>query len=208
MVLIKQLTEKIEAIETEDNCLVVAVCGAADLGKSHLSAQLTDAISQRGLSANHLTLDSYLMGRSDRISGGLSGYQPESYDLSSVQKDLTRFRDREPITHFPYDHSVGIKFSNKETINSCSILFVDGLHSMNELLMPLINFSIFVCTTDNQLKQIRLQADITKRKQAISFSQKNSVIEFRKYKQYVEPYKDRANVVLSLKKQWEYVLLE
>jgi uridine kinase len=79
---------------------------------------------------------------------------------------------------------------------------------MNDELVSLINFSIFVCTDDTQLKKIRHQADINKRKQTIEFSKRSSTVEFEKYKQFVEPYKNIANVVLFLKEQWNYILLE
>ena len=63
-------------------------------------------------------------------------------------------------------------------------------------------------TDDDQLKEIRHKADIEKRKQTIGFSKRNSAVEFEKYKQFVEPYKNLASVVLFLKEQWNYTLVE
>lgn len=39
------------------------------------------------------------------------------------------------------------------------------------------------------------------------FSNENSEVEFEKYKQFVEPYKNLADVVLLLKEQWKYTLI-
>lgn len=205
---IKQVSDKIEVLKRKHNCLIVAVCGAADLGKTYLSVQLVEGLHQLGLTANHLTLDSYLMNRADRLKTGISGYQPQAYDLFAVKNDLKKFRNAEAIDFYPYGHTLGQNLSQKQTIEPCDILLLDGLHSMNSELISIIDFSIFVCTDDAQLKKIRHAADIKKRKQSIEFSKDNSVVEFEKYRQFVEPYKDLANVVLFLKEQWSYNLVD
>ncbi|GEM_PF-6211176 len=95
---------------------------------------------------------------------------------------------------------------SKNVIPPCPILIADGLHSMNEQLTSYLDFSIFICTSDDWLKQIRHQADITKRHQTIEFSKAHADSEFEKYKQFVEPYKKQANVILFLKEKWNYIL--
>ncbi len=204
----KELANKIASLKEREVCFFVAICGAADLGKTYLSAQLVDVLNQMELNANYLTLDSYLMSRTDRIRRGTSGYHPGAYDLSLVESDLKRFKNGQPIEYYPYDHSVGEKVASKSVINPCSVLLIDGLHAMNTKLTPYINFSIFICTSDDRLKQIRHQADITKRQQTIEISRKYAVSEFEKYKQFVEPYEKQASVVLFLKEKWNYALLE
>jgi uridine kinase len=207
MISLKQISNKIVALKNNSNFLIVAVCGAADLGKTYLSAQLVEVLSQMELTAGLLTLDSYMMNRTDRIKEGISGYQPKAYDLLAVKKDLIKFKNAEPIDFFPYDHCIGQQVFQKETLVSCDILLLDGLHSMNDELASLIDFSIFLCTDDAQLKEIRHKADIKKRKQSIKFSNENAAVEFENYKHFVEPYKNLADVVLLLKEQWKYSLI-
>lgn len=77
----KKISKKIEVLKKE-NCLIVAVCGAAE----YLSTQLVEVLSQMGLTTGLLTLDSYMMNRTDRIKEGISGYQPKAYDLLAVKK--------------------------------------------------------------------------------------------------------------------------
>ena len=174
------------------------------LGQDIFIYTIGSKLKQRGIEANHLTLDSYLMKRTDRINRGISGYQPGSHDLPLVKNDLKRFKKGQSIEYYPYEHSIGEKAASKEVIPPCPILIVDGLHSMNEQLTPYLDFSIFICTGDDQLKKIRHQADITKRHQTIKFSKSHADSEFEKYKQCVEPYKKQADVILFLKEKWNY----
>ena len=88
----------------------------------------------------------------------------------------------------------------------CSVLVVDGLHSMHEEIMQYIKCSIFICTSDEQLMKIRHKADIIKRKQTSEFSKMNLDSELNKYKMFVDPYKSKANVVLTLTDQRHYEL--
>ncbi len=204
MELVEQISRKIVSIQSDQEPMVVAVCGAADLGKSYLSAQITQQLNLIGSSASHLTLDSFLMDRSERIKNGLSGYQSAAHDLSSAMKALDSFKNGQDISYFPYDHQSGKNDLKEVYIAPCCILVLDGLHSMHEMLIPYINFSVFVYTEDDLLRSIRLEADIAKRKQSAEFSRSNEVAEFNYYKREVEPYKKQADCLLYLKKKWKY----
>ncbi len=206
MELIKELSKIIAGLEIENKHSVVAICGAADLGKTHLATNLVNSLRKIGISANHITLDSYLMARNKRIESGVSGYDVEAYDLAAIEKDLYNFVKGLPIKICTYDHAKGIAEGPKKTILPCSVLFFDGLHAMHERFESLIKYSIFVCTNDDQLQKIRHRSDIKKRKQTIEFSKNNLASELQKYKIHVAPYKDRANVVLTLIKEWQYNL--
>jgi uridine kinase len=192
--------------EHDGSPILVAICGAADLGKTHLSMQLVNELVKTGISAGHLTLDSYLMDRTHRTALGISGYQPEAYDLPMIKSDLLVFLSGSSIEYFPYDHAKGKVLSLAVTISSCQVLFVDGLHSLHENLKPHINYSVFICTNDDLLLKIRHRADIEKRRQSIEFSKLNLNKEISAYKLYVEPYMCSADVVYELKEQWQYEL--
>ena len=206
MELIEELSKIIAGFGIENKRFIVAICGAADLGKTHLATHLVNSLMKLGISANHITLDSYLMPRIKRIESGVSGYEVEAYDLAAIENDLYKFVQGFPIELGAYDHLKGIAEEPNKTILPCSVLFVDGLHAMHERFESLISYSIFVCTNDDQLQDIRHRADIIKRKQTSAFSKLNLASELQKYKMHVAPYKDRANVVLTLIKEWHYSL--
>lgn len=204
MAIDEKIARKIHSIQGNDTPIVVALCGAADLGKSYLSSQIVKRLNRLGTKASHLTLDSYLMKRAQRIKHGLSGYQPEAHDLCAVRSALIDFKNGRKIKYSPYDHQSGSQDSKEQYIDPCSVLILDGVHSMHEKLMPCVNISIFVYTDDDLLKCIRSKADLTKRKQTQEFSKSNEDAEFRYYKQHVEPYKKKANCLLYLEYQWHY----
>ncbi len=206
MELIEELSKIIAGFGIENKRLVVAICGAADLGKTHLATNLVNYLEKLSVSANHITLDSYLMPRNKRIESGVSGYEVEAYDIAAIENDLTKFVQGFPIELCTYDHSRGIADGPKKIILPCSVLLVDGLHSMHERFEALISYSIFVCTNEDQLQKIRHRADIIKRKQTSAFSKLNLTSELQKYRMHVAPYKKRANVVLTLIKEWQYSL--
>lgn len=206
MELTEKLADIIVGLKFAHKPIAVAVCGAADLGKTHLAVHLVSSIKKLGISADHITLDSYLTARDRRIKSGVSGYEVEAYDLAAIEKDIAGFMRGLPITFRAYNHSKGFPHGPERFIQPCSVLIVDGLHAMHERFAPWVAYSIFICTDDTQLQDIRHSSDITKRNQTIEFSRSNLDSEFEKYKMYVAPYKDRADVVLTLIKKWEYKL--
>ena len=185
---------------------VVAVCGAADLGKSYLSQKILDELLMRGVSVGLLTLDSYLVERAERVRRGLSGYQIESYNQAGLIDALNSFKDQKSIDYFPYDHTMGKACGDQVTIAPCSVLIVDGLHSLHENVYGLIDFSIFIYTDDESLKKIRFDADLTKRGLTVEQANSHSESEFLLYKSMIDPYKSKADLRLYLVEKWRYLL--
>ena len=183
---------------------VIALCGAADIGKSYLSSELAQSLEARGISANCLMLDSFLMNRSDRIKNNLSGYDAEAYDFESIAWLLTQFQLGQSISYFPYDHPAGTNSSTQKTIMPCKVLIIDGLHAMHKTLKSFCSLRLFVFTDDEQLRSIRRKADAVKRKQAPEVSERLEPLEFEAYKRQVEPYKKDADLLIYLRRKWEY----
>ena len=190
-----------------DGPMIVAICGAADLGKSYLSASIANALRSRGVSSDHVTLDSFMMNRDERIACGISGYQPEAYDFNAIKVQLAKFSKGQHINFFPYDHSTGLKAIEPTMLPPCDVLILDGLHSMHPALLPYTQLSVFIYTNDSYLRCIRREADLLKRRQSVALSEKIEPFEFAKYKRFVEPYKKHATWHLFLKKKWEYTFI-
>jgi uridine kinase len=85
----------------------------------------------------------------------ISGYDIEAYDLSSAHEQLRFWRKGAPIRYAEYDHHFGATGDQIKTIEPCSFLILDGLHSMHALFAPLLSFSIFIWTEDDTLRAIR-----------------------------------------------------
>lgn len=183
---------------------MVAVCGAADLGKSYLSAEIVRHLRGGGENAACLPMDAFLMDRTRRIEKGISGYSPDACDLDDVHRQVIRFQGGEDIAYFPYRHQSGEKAGEPCTICGADILIIEGLHAMHQRLMPYIGLSIFLYTADDYLRKIRHEADILKRKQTPEFSRRVELPEFQQYKQWVAPYRASADVCLCLEQRWQY----
>ena len=199
-----QVAEIIMSRKRPGKRFVVAVCGAADLGKSYLSEKIVREIQRAGNRAAHLPMDSFLMDRACRTEKGLSGYQPGACDLKAVLHQVIRLKDGKDIAYSPYDHHTGAKTDVHHTIRGAGTLIVEGLHAMHRLLMPHIGLSIFLYTADARLKKIRQEADIVKRKQTREFSRRAGAAEFQQYKRWVASYQADADLCLYLEKQWQY----
>lgn len=194
----------IQSIKSLDFPVIIAICGAADLGKSHVSKVIVNELLSQGVSAIHLTMDSYLIERKKRQDLGISGYELDAYDRKSASNVLAQFKNYQPIEFFPYCHETGRKAENPEILEPASILIFDGVQSMHGYFSPYIDLSIFIYTEDSALKKIRFEADLNKRKHSIDFANANSEFEFTKYKINIEPYKMQANHRLFIEEKWRY----
>lgn len=205
---IQKITNTILAHKLRQHNEVIAVCGAADLGKSYLANELVKSIKARKLTADYLTLDSFMMSREERIRKGISGYDPCAYEFNSVILQLEKFKEGKDLSFRAYDHSTGKRVDELTTIKACDILILDGLHSLHEILAPYVSHSLFVYTQDSLLRKIRRKADLEKRKQTVEVSEQIEPKEFEKYKQLVEPYKKQATWQLFLVEKWKFCFQE
>jgi uridine kinase len=204
--IVDKISAEIIAHRNTSKLTIVSICGAADLGKSYLSKNISKELNNKNLKVNHLTMDSYLMDRKIRTEKGLSGYNIEAYNLAESFKDLTNLKNGESIDFYPYDHKTGKKSLNSVKIDSSDILIFDGLHSMHSSFIPHIDITFFLYTNDDFLKKIRVEADLKKRNYTTEFSKSISENEFYLYKTKVEPYKKNADYILYLKEKWNYQL--
>ena len=72
----------------------VAICGAADIGKSYLSRKLAVILNNQGIGTSHLPIDAFLLDRSERLRIGMSGYDAQAYDFDAIQKLLSQLKFR------------------------------------------------------------------------------------------------------------------
>ncbi|AXT54680.1 hypothetical protein D1815_02515 [Aquimarina sp. AD1] len=197
---------EILARKNSDKTVVVSICGAADLGKSFLSQEISESLRKLNFKVAHLTLDSYLLDRVTRKNKGISGYQTESYDLENALSDLIVLKNGNSIEFYPYDHSIGKSSSKSSRMGESDIVIFDGLHSMHPSFISNVDMTVFLYTQDRYLKTIRSEADLAKRNYTIEFSKSISEIEFNLYKTNVEPYKSKADCLLFLESKWKYNL--
>ena len=198
------IQEKILARKKSDKTIVVSICGAADIGKSFLSKEISESLNKLNFKVAHLTLDSYLIDREIRKKKGLSGYQLESYDLANALNDLIFLKNGNAIDFYPYDHTMGRPSLIPSRMDASDIVIFDGLHSMHLSFISYIDMTVFLYTKDKFLKAIRREADLVKRNYTIEFSKSTSENEFNLYKANIEPYKNKAEYLIFLESKWNY----
>lgn len=187
---------------------VVAICGAADLGKSYLARQLVAKLRERMIPAVCLGLDSYLIPRDVRAKQGLSGYDPGSHDLDSAKRDVERLLSGQSIEYFEYRHDAGHRSEHAILLEPASHIFIEGLHSMHPSLASLVDFSIYIFTSEAELRRIRREADLKKRKLTNIEANEHEASELESYYRYVHPYKTACNVSIYLDQHWHYHLMQ
>lgn len=203
-----QVAFEVMANRKNEGMTIVAICGAADLGKSYLGKSLVSSFKEQNLEASHLTMDTYLMDRTERKKRGLSGYHFAAYNQAKILEDLQHLNAGKSILFRQYDHNKGKTSGKTIELTTSDILVFDGLHTMHPSFALLINISFFLYTRDKQLKEIRREADLVKRNYSIEYSKKIAEREFSLYKKTIEPYKTKANYLLFLESKWRYKLMK
>lgn len=198
------LIERLLKLQKNGITQFVAVCGAADLGKSTLCKTVIDELTSMGISADILSMDSYLIPRQRRNALGISGYHSEAYEWDRLYCDLTRLQFGNCIHIEEYDHKAGIANGDLREIRPAAVILIDGLHAMHPRIIAFLDLSVFVRTSDSHLKQLRLNADIEKRGLSPETALEQADKEFARYKKHIAPYEADAQIILSLADNWEY----
>lgn len=206
--IVEKLVHQILKVREQKTPLIIAIGGAADLGKTHLSRAIVKQLNEKKSSSSHLPLDAYLMDRIERKAKGLSGYQVEAHDMELIKEDLENWRNHGRISYHPYEHENGTKSKQAVSIQSSEVLLIEGLFSMRKLLQPYINYSIFIFTTNEKLKKIKQEADLVKRSYSKEYSEQLYEKEFELYKRNIEPFKNMADCKVSLSTKWKYTWKE
>ena len=87
--------------------LFVAVCGAADLGKTTLCNNLIGRFGAEQITADRLSMDSYLIPRNSRSTLGISGYDLGAYEWERLFYDLSLLQQGTFVLIQEYDHHAG-----------------------------------------------------------------------------------------------------
>lgn len=183
---------------------IAAITGAADLGKSYLAESLVSRLRNEGRSAVSISLDSYLLPRADRAIRELSGYDPESHNFTEARADIKRLVGGEAIEYYRYRHDIGERAREPEILRPASVIIVEGLHAIHSSLAELVDFSVFIFTSDEELCRLRVAADLEKRQLSGGTARIQADSELESYYRFVYPYKARCDNCLYLEKPWRY----
>ena len=183
-----------------------AICGWADTGKSTLAAQLCHALHKRNITADWISTDAFLKDRADRNRLGISGYNSRSLDADELAAAVKAIAAGQEYIYYPYDNRTGAKAPNSKTISRQSVVVIEGIHALHEVIWDRCGLWAFIYSEDRTLMEIRARANMTKRGMngvdARSFIE-NELAEFRNY---ILPNKAYANVILSVSLDYDYAI--
>src|SRR3989338_3449202 len=175
---------------------VMAVSGAASLGKSTLCREFESYLRNMGLDTAHVQLDGYLMPRGELKKlrdpenplQELSGNDPNATDLEKLVNDMERLLFFGQTIDLPlYDHTDGT-ISGSIQVSPAQIVLLDGTIAFHESVREKFpNFLIFMYSDEETMKALSMEVDIRERGYSINEARKNSETEFIAYMRHIHP---------------------
>ena len=185
-----------------------AICGWADTGKSTLAAELCHVLHRRNITADWISTDAFLKNRVDRNRLGISGYNSRSLHAEELAVAVRALAAGQAYTYYPYDNRTGAKAPDSKTISQQSVVVIEGIHALHEVIRDRCGLRVFIHSDDATLMEIRAKANMSKRgmngMDARIFLE-NELAEFRNY---ILPNKAHANVVLNVSLNYDYAVEE
>jgi len=121
---------------------------------------------------------------------------PEANYITKMNKDVFDLKMGNNIYQVDYDHKTG-KFTDKEIIESKENIIICGLHSLY-VCDNITNLKIYMDTDENLRIPWKIKRDITKRGYTIEKIYKQILDRVRDYKEYIEPQKEKADIIVCL----------
>lgn len=174
--------------------VVIGVAGAGCIGKTTFIEQLREILGD----AEVINLDGYMLERklAYKIEPGMTGYDPRRNDLKKAQKEISNLVVRGiPFKQRDYDRSTHQRTEPKEVLPK-PIIIIDGVHALHDMLLPLVNFGIFLDAPEEVQYQLRLRRE----RKEFKYDEKKVKKRWKKY------YPDYLNHIATQKKYADIVL--
>ena len=193
---------------TPEAAFVLAISGAAASGKTMFCRHMVDFLADRGVSAIHVPLDGYLLDRKIRDGRGLSGYDPQSSDMSKMIAQMkTLIYEGKPIDLPVYNHQTGTHDS-PQRIQHARVILLDGIMSMQyEMRERFPNLNIFFTSEDIVIRGLRLMVDMQERGYTVFQALAHSDEEFISYNKWIYPQITFSDVKIWVDKDRELSIL-
>lgn len=180
--------------------VIIGICGGTGAGKSTLARRLMNAFSKEGavlVEQDHYYKDLAHLAPEQR--GRHNFDHPDSVDIPLMIEHLRRLRSGQEINRPTYDFVRHVRANRTMHLGPCPVVIVEGtLILENEDLCALQDVKIFL-DTDADLRFIRrLRRDLRERQRTIeSIIEQYLTTVYPMHKQFIEPYKSRADVIVA-----------
>ncbi len=194
----------IDLYHSKKRPLLVALCGAADVGKSTMARTIVEKLLENRFTADHVSFDTFLLDRQTRLLLGISGYDIGAHDIDTAARSIGNMLRGQPFHYFEYDHVTGRNRTEGRIINRPQIMLVEGLHTFHEQIMPYLDYKIFIQGSKDVLNALRHTHNVHKRNMSPSIAAENLEREYALYESQVLPYCRYADLCVRVTEQWQY----
>ena len=186
--------------------IMVAISGAAGLGKTTLTGQLFDTIRQINptISVSVLPMDSFMMDRVERTVRNISGYDVKANDIEKAKESLLSLKKGLQIDVYPYNHQTGEHESEQQVICPANIIIIDGTHSFHPTFLPYLSLRIFLYATPADSKELRFLTDLFDRRYHPQKAFQHAEEEYESFEEHVLHYLKFADLIVTVDNYWEY----
>lgn len=132
----------VSTITSNDNIKFIMIAGPSSSGKTTTTKRMSSYLKAMGYDPILISTDDYFLDKDKAEELGVKDYECiESIDLEYLAKDLHKLLNRELVVLPEYDFILGKKTIGKKNVlfKDNSIVLIEGLHSLNEKLIPTIS---------------------------------------------------------------------
>ena len=215
-----QIAEEIDRRYRSDNPLrVVLITGPSSSGKSTFCKRLSVQLKACGLRPVSFSTDDYFVNRVDTplLPDGKYDFDNfETVDHAALEKDVLALLDGQTVSVPEYNFTTGIREYNgkKLKFRQGTILLIEGIHALNDRLIPGVpadsTYKIFINTltstpldhhntiptSDNRLLR-RIVRDYNKG----AFTARETISQWQSVcdaeEKWILPYQERADVMFN-----------
>lgn len=177
------------------DCFVVSLCGDSGAGKTSIS-QLINSVLPYDKSFVFETDRYHKWERGDSNYLVYSHLHPLANRLDVMSDDVYKLVLGKDIYTVDYDHATG-KFTKDNKVESNDVMIICGLHTLYEKsLRDISDLKVYVDTEATLKTHWKITRDVLARGATIEHVKKTIEHRLGDYKEYVEPQKEYADVLI------------
>jgi len=187
---------------------LVAISGAAGLGKTTLAEELRQVWEQEGFSVGILPTDAYMLDRHERTYRRVSGYDRSATNVHELAGAIQKAMERQPVAYRAYDHRTGKHVGDETIVPPSDIIIVEGIHSFYPSSSHHFHARIFLYALPNDAKEMRFITDLMERNYTVHAAFQHAQQEWNEFETHILHYARFADKVVEIDGYWKYSLAE